>query len=110
MKQDSKDKIQYGSAIALIASAIILVFVCFFQTLDVTAGVNTYAGVAFSCALAIYGVAAYMVSQVASFRTDMRREFDDLRNELEDEQKSKRNYGRNHREADSADGSQGEGG
>lgn len=108
MKQNSKDWIQYGSAIALIASAIILVFVCFLKTLDVTAGVNTYAGVAFSCALAIYGVAAYMVSQVASFKTDMRREFEDFRQELEDENKEL-NHGKNKRNTDTADSSAGEG-
>lgn len=82
MRQSTKDWIQYGSAIALITSAIILVFVCFLSTLDVTAGVNTYVGVAFSCALAIYGVAAYMVSQVATFKTNIR---DEIRSEIQRE-------------------------
>lgn len=82
MKQNTKDWIQYGSAIALILSGVALVFLSFLLTLDVNAGVNTYAGVAFSCALAIFGVSAYMVSQVASFKTQMRNDFDDLRNEL----------------------------
>ena len=82
MKQNTKDWIQYGSAIALILSGITLVFVSFLLTLDVNAGVNTYAGVAFSCALAIFGVSAYMVSQVTSFKTQLRNDFDDLREEL----------------------------
>lgn len=73
MKQNTKDWIQYGSATALIASAITLAFTSFLMVADVTAGVNAYIGIALSGALAIFGVSAYMVSQVS----DMRRQVED---------------------------------
>lgn len=82
MKQNTKDWIQYSSAIALIVSAIVLVFTSFVVINDVTAGVNAYIGIAISGALAIFGVSAYMVSQVASFKTEIRKE---LRNIQEEE-------------------------
>lgn len=72
MQQNTKDWIQYSSAIALIASAILIAFLCFSVINDITAGVNAYIGIAISCALAIYGVSAYMVNQVTSFKTEMR--------------------------------------
>lgn len=72
MQQNTKDWIQYSSAIALIASAILIAFLCFSVINDITAGVNAYIGIAISCALAIFGVSAYMVSQVATFKTEMR--------------------------------------
>lgn len=82
MKQNTKDWIQYSSAIALIVSAIVLVFTSFVVINDVTAGVNAYIGIAISGALAIFGVSALMVSQVASFKTEIRKE---LRNIQEEE-------------------------
>ena len=74
MKQNTKDWIQYSSAIALTVSAITLGFTSFAVINDVTAGVNAYIGIALSCALAIFGVSAYMVSQVASFKAEVREQ------------------------------------
>lgn len=72
MQQNTKDWIQYSSAIALIASAILIAFLCFSVINDITAGVNAYIGIAISCALAIFGVTAIMANQVATFKTEMR--------------------------------------
>ena len=83
MKQNTKDWIQYSSAIALIASAIVMAFTSFIVISDITAGVNAYIGIAISCALAIFGVSAYMVNQVASFKTEIRREFNNIKEEEE---------------------------
>ena len=74
MKQNTKDWLQYLSALTLILSAIVMGFLSFLTLLDVPAGVNTYIGIAVSGGLAIFGVAAYMVSQVAQFKTNIRRE------------------------------------
>lgn len=81
MKQNTKDWIQYSSAIALIASAIILAFTAFFAINDVPGGVNTYIGIAISGGLAIFGVAAYMVNQVTQFKTEVRNEIEHIRQE-----------------------------
>lgn len=83
MQQNTKDWIQYSSAIALVASAITMAFTSIIVLSDVTAGVNAYIGIAVSGALAIFGVSAYMVNQVASFKTEMRREFRTLKEEEE---------------------------
>lgn len=60
MQQNTKDWIQYISAVALIASAIILVFTSFLTIERVGEGVNTYVGIAISGGLAIFGVAALL--------------------------------------------------
>jgi uncharacterized membrane-anchored protein len=74
MKQNTKDWIQYLSAIALILSAIVLVFTSFLTIERVAEGVNTYVGIAISGGLAIFGVAAYFVDRVAQFKTEIREE------------------------------------
>lgn len=81
MKQNTKDWIQYLSAVALIASAIVMAFTSFFAINDITGGVNAYIGIAISGGLAIFGVAAYMVSQVAQFKTEIRQELDRIERE-----------------------------
>lgn len=81
MKQNTKDWIQYISACALIASAIVLVFTSFLRIERVGEGVNTYVGIAISGGLAIFGVAAYFVNQVAQFKTEIREELKNIRKE-----------------------------
>ena len=81
MKQNTKDWIQYISAIALITSAIVLVFTSFLTIERVGEGVNTYVGIAVSGGLAIFGVAAYFVNQVAQFKTEVRQELERIRKE-----------------------------
>jgi len=83
MKQNTKDWIQYASAVALILSAITLAFTSFITISDVPGGVNTYVGIAVSGGLAIFGVAAYMVNQVTQFKTEIRRELEDIRGETQ---------------------------
>lgn len=79
MKQNTKDWIQYISAVALITSAIVLVFTSFLTIERVGEGVNTYVGIAISGGLAIFGVAAYFVNQVAQFKTEVRQELEEIR-------------------------------
>lgn len=81
MKQNTKDWIQYLSAITLIASAIVLVFVSFLRIEKVGEGVNTYVGIAVSGGLAIFGVAAYFVNQMAQFKTEIRNEIRSMKEE-----------------------------
>ena len=89
MKQNTKDWIQYTSAIALIASAIVLVFTSFLTIERVGEGVNTYVGIAVSGGLAIFGVAAYFVNQVAQFKTEVRQEIERIRKEEENKDEGK---------------------
>ena len=77
MKQNTKDWIQYTSAITLILSAITLAFTSFLTIQEVAAGVNTYVGIACSSGLAIFGVAAYFVNQMTQFKADVRKEIEE---------------------------------
>lgn len=88
MKQNTKDWIQYLSAIALILSAIVLVFTSFLTIERLAEGVNAYVGIAISGALAIFGVAAYFVNQVAQFKTEIRA---GLKEEVREELKRQSN-------------------
>lgn len=83
MKQNTKDWIQYMSAVALILSAIVLAFTSFLMIQEVAAGVNTYVGIATSGGLAIFGVAAYMVNQMTQFKTEIRNEINQIKRESE---------------------------
>lgn len=91
MKQNTKDWIQYLSAIALIASAIVLVFTSFLTIDRVGEGVNTYVGIAISGGLAIFGVAAYFVNQVTQFKTEIRKELKNIKEEEQNEEKNHNN-------------------
>ncbi len=81
MKQNTKDWIQYASAISLIVSAIAMAFTSFFLTREIGAGPLTYIGEALSAALGIFGVAVFMANQVTQFKTEVRSEFEQLREE-----------------------------
>ena len=87
MKQNTKDWIQYLSAIALILSAIVLVFTSFLTIERVGEGVNTYVDIAVSGGLAIFGVAAYFVNQVAQFKTEIRKELKTIKEEEQNEER-----------------------
>ena len=63
MKQNTKDWIQYTSAIALIGSAIGLAVGSFVVIMDIGAGTLTYIGEALGGALGIFGVATYAKSR-----------------------------------------------
>ena len=59
MKQNTKDWIQYSSAIALITSSIGLAVGSFIVIMDIGAGTLTYIGEAIGGALAIFGITVY---------------------------------------------------
>lgn len=83
MKQNTKDWMQHTTAVVLIASAIVMGFLSFLTTEDIGAGPLTYIGEALSAALALFGVAAYFGNQLSSFKTEIRREMMNIREEEE---------------------------
>ena len=72
MKQNTKEWIQYGSAIALIASSIALAFVSFLITQDIGGGPLTYIGEALSAALGIFGIGVYFPGKLTEFKKEIR--------------------------------------
>lgn len=85
MKQNTKEWIQYLSAIALIASAITIAFTAFFITQDIGGGPLAYIGEALSGALIIFGFGVYVANQFREFKTEIRREVQAIKEEREPE-------------------------
>lgn len=81
MKQNTKDWIQYSSAMLLIASAIAMGFLSFLLTLDIGAGPLTYIGEALSAALALFGISVYAVKRVNDIRTEIQQQLEQIRKE-----------------------------
>lgn len=81
MKQNTKDWIQYGSAIVLILSSIVIAFLSLILTMTIGAGVLAYIGEALSAALAIFGIGVYFANKMAQFQTDIKAEMDNIRKE-----------------------------
>ena len=74
MKQNTKDWIQYGSAVTLIASAIAVAIISVVMTMDIGGGTNTYIGIAISGALAIFGITTFAITQIAQFKQQILEE------------------------------------
>lgn len=67
MKTNIKEWIQYGTAIAMIGSGIILAFLSFFLKGDITDGVLWYISQALIYAGGIFGVSIYFKTRLGEF-------------------------------------------
>lgn len=74
MKQNTKDWIQYGSAMVLILSGVCLAVGSVVATMDVGGGTLAYIGEAFGGALAIFGIATYAVRAIRDFKDEITEE------------------------------------
>ena len=74
MKQNTKDWLQYSSAIAFLASAIVLAMWSFYAISEVHGTVLTYVGEAIAFAAAVFGLALYARNEIQremrKWRTD----------------------------------------
>ena len=64
MKTNTKDWIQYGSAVAMILSAIVLAFLSFFAIQAIEASILWYVAQALAYAGGIFGVSIYIKSKL----------------------------------------------
>lgn len=64
MKQNTKDWIQYSSAIAMLLSAIVLAMWSFYAISEVHGTVLTYVGEAIAFAAAVFGLALYARNEI----------------------------------------------
>lgn len=64
MKQNSKDWIQYGSAIAMLTSAIAIAFWSFWRLSEIHNTVIAYVGEAIAFAAAVFGLALYARNEI----------------------------------------------
>lgn len=83
-----KERIQYISAIGLIASGIILAFLCaIFNYWEITTGVLIYVAQAFVAGGSIYGVSIYFKTQLGEFHSDMKKLLDEVDKRIEEKVK-----------------------
>lgn len=82
MKRHTKDVIQYGSAVAMVGTAIGLSIFSFIWLGLIHASVLTYTGEAVGFACAVFGLTVYSRSKVQEAREDMQEEFEQLKQEL----------------------------
>lgn len=80
MKQNTKEWIQYASAIAMLASAIVLVFLNFIFEHIIHSSVLMYVGEAIAFSGAVYGLAVYT-------HTEIQKQVGRLRKEIRDADK-----------------------
>lgn len=70
MNKSTKEWIQYGSALGMLVSGVVLVFLCFFlNDYDLKDSVLWYLGQCLVYAGSIFGVRAYMSSKYGEFKT-----------------------------------------
>ena len=80
-----KDWIQYGTAIAMILSGIVLTFLCYFQYGEIKEGVLWYMGQALTYAGAIFGVSIYFKNKLGAFESRTKQELAEMMREVRDE-------------------------
>ncbi len=74
---NTKDWIQYGSAIAMILSGIILAFLSYFDNGEITEGILWYMAQALTYAGGIFGVSIYFRSKLGAFESRTKREIEE---------------------------------
>ena len=81
MKQNTKDWIQYSTAVAMIVSAIVIAFLAFFFTADIASGVLIYIAQALCYAGGIFGVSIYFRTKLGEFESKRK---DEMKNMMKD--------------------------
>ena len=73
MRTNTKDWIQYSTAIAMVASGIVLAFLSFFLTdgHTITDGVLWYVGQALAFAGAVFGISLYVKTKVGEVKSEI---------------------------------------
>ncbi len=85
MKSSTKELIQYGSAIAMIISGIVLAFLSFFSNGDIVDGVLWYIAQALIYAGGVFGVSLYFKTKLGEFETRTRDEIKQVVREVREE-------------------------
>ena len=78
MKQNTKDWVQYGTAIAMVASAIIIAFVAFIMTTTIASGVLIYIAQALCYAGGIFGVSIYCKTKLGEFESTAKHKIEEM--------------------------------
>ena len=82
MKQSTKDWIQYSTAIAMVTSAIALVFLAFFLTSTIGSGVLIYIAQALCYVGGIFGVSIYLKNKMGEFEGKAKEQMQQMMNDM----------------------------
>ena len=82
MKQNTKDWIQYSTAVAMIASAIVIAFLAFFFTADIASGVLIYIAQALCYAGGIFGVSIYFRTKLGEFESTTKKQLEAMMKQM----------------------------
>ena len=86
MKTNTKDWIQYGTAIAMVASGIILSFVCFFLNhYSIDDSVLWYVAQALVYAGSVFGVSVYIHTKFGEVKNEVKKDIKNAMERKEDE-------------------------
>ena len=82
MKQNTKDWIQYSTAIAMIASAIVIAFIAFIITSNIASGVLIYVAQALCYAAGIFGVSIYFRTKLGEFESTTKKQIETIMKQM----------------------------
>ncbi|MBQ5864412.1 MAG: hypothetical protein IIW66_03350 [Bacteroidales bacterium] len=82
MKQSTKDWIQYSTAIAMVASAIVIAFLAFIITSTIESGVLIYIAQALCYAGGIFGVSIYFKNKMGEFESNAKEKIQEIVNDM----------------------------
>lgn len=82
MKQNTKDWIQYSSAVAMVTSAIVIAFVALILTSTIASGVLIYIAQALVYAAGIFGVSLYFNTKLGEFETSAKKQIKEAIDEI----------------------------
>ena len=85
MKQNTKDWIQYSTAVAMILSAIVIAFVALILTSTIASGVLIYIAQALVYAAGIFGVSLYFNTKLGEFETSAKKQIKEAIDEIKKE-------------------------
>jgi hypothetical protein len=86
MKQSTKDWIQYSTAIAMVASAIVIAFLAFIITSTIESGVLIYIAQALCYAGGIFGVSIYFKNKMGEFESNAKEKIQEIVNDMVNKQ------------------------
>ena len=82
MKQNTKDWIQYSTAVAMVLSAIVIAFVALILTSTIASGVLIYIAQALVYAAGIFGVSLYFNTKLGEFENNTRQQINKMMNDM----------------------------
>ena len=82
MKQNTKDWIQYSTAIAMVISAIVIAFLAFIITSNIASGVLIYVAQALCYAAGIFGVSVNFRTKLGEFESTTKKQMEAMMKQM----------------------------